>query len=310
MTPFILSTDAKTYNQAAGRLSGMALARYWASIVYGLILFIISMVAVNASLSEAEDLGITAGIMSLLFGIVILTLFILYFSRLYDFRRMIPGDQVNRGTTTLITSLWIMIASLVLVFIFAVIIADNDEMAPLMIMPGIGFLVALILEMIGFSALKEAQNLHPEARTGFGLLLTADIILCGNTVLAIILFAALFPDTPLSTIGIVNGVISLIATIVAMIGWGNVGKQVPDGEAPVQAQQPAAPAPAPAPQPVPQPAPAPAPQPAPTPAPDPTPAPEPAPTPQPAPAKKFCTNCGSPLKEGAKFCGNCGAPTE
>ncbi|MDE5868932.1 MAG: zinc-ribbon domain-containing protein, partial [Muribaculaceae bacterium] len=23
----------------------------------------------------------------------------------------------------------------------------------------------------------------------------------------------------------------------------------------------------------------------------------------------FCTNCGSPLEEGAKFCGQCGTPT-
>lgn len=339
-----LPPDTRLYNQATKGISGISLARYWVSIIYTVIVFILGIIisslskkvvydfygygyGYNPNAGTIETLGIVAIILTVIFALTYLILYIIYCVRLYDFRRLLPAEDIRRGANSLITSMWMYIISFILLFFFAIIIAvaEDEALAALMIIPVLGLLLGIIFEIIGFAQLKGAPSLHPDTQGGFTTLFVADLIYCFNIILAIILTlveadAAISGRSPLetfSTSSLVTGIISLIIIIIAMLGWGKVGKPV--GEAPAdlhtQPVQPAAPAPAPAPKaaPAPEPEPEPAPEPSPAPAPTPEPEAKPAPAPDPAPAPekprpKFCTNCGAPVPPGAKFCGNCGSP--
>lgn len=241
---------------------------------------------------------------------------------------MIPEVDVRRGANSLLTSIWLVVCGFVLTLIFVAVVAaaENPDLLVLMILPALMLLVGFIFEIIGFGQLQGAGTLHRTTRNGFSLLFISDLVYCFNILLAIILAtvtrsSALRGEdvlTGFSTVRIVCGIISLVIMVLAMIGWSMVGKPVssePEGTVPE---------PAPVPQPAPtNPEPAPA-----TPAPVETapedlhlvktvdsepeaaPEPEPEPAPAPKPRPKFCTNCGSPLSEGAKFCGNCGSPVK
>ena len=350
-----LSIDPKSYNQGTRSIAGISLTRYWVSIIFTVIVFIIGFVvdslskeiiysygpygygyAYNPNRDTIEVLGIITGVLSIVFLLTYLILFIIYFVRLYDFRRLIPGDDVRRGAGSLITSLWLIVGSFVLTVIFVAVVAaaENPDLLVLMILPALMLLVGFIFEIIGFGQLQGAGTLHRTTRNGFSLLFISDLVYCFNILLAIILAtvtgsSALRGEdvlTGFSTVRIVCGIISLVIMIIAMIGWYQVRKPIgnePDGivpePAPVPQPAPANPEPAPA-------TPAPVetapedlhlvktvdsePKAVPEPAPEAAPEPEPEPAPAPKPRPKFCTNCGSPLREGAKFCGNCGSPVK
>ena len=347
--------DIRSYNQGTRSIAGVSLARYWTSLIFTAIVFIIGLVvdslskeiiysyghygygyAYNPNRDTIEVLGIITGVLSIVFLLTYLILFIIYFVRLYDFRRLIPGDDVRRGAGSLITSLWLIVGSFVLTVIFVAVVAaaENPDLLVLMILPALMLLVGFIFEIIGFGQLQGAGTLHRTTRNGFSLLFISDLVYCFNILLAIILAtvtgsSALRGEdvlTGFSTVRIVCGIISLVIMIIAMIGWYQVRKPIgnePDGIVPE---------PAPVPQPAPtNPEPAPAtpapvetapedlhlvktvdsePKAVPEPAPEAAPEPEPEPAPAPKPRPKFCTNCGSPLREGAKFCGNCGSPVK
>lgn len=353
--------DIRSYNQGTRGIAGVSLARYWVSIIFTVIVFIIGLVvdslskeviysyghygygyAYNPNRDTIEVLGIITGVLSIVFLLTYLILFIIYFVRLYDFRRLIPGDDVRRGAGSLITSLWLIVGSFVLTVIFVAVVAaaENPDLLVLMILPALMLLVGFIFEIIGFGQLQGAGTLHRTTRNGFSLLFISDLVYCFNILLAIILATVTSSSalrgedvlTGFSTVRIVCGIISLVIMVLAMIGWSMVGKPVssePEGTvpepAPVPQPAPTNPEPAPAtPAPVetapedlhlvktvdsePEAVPEPALEAAPEPAPEAAPEPEPEPAPAPKPRPKFCTNCGSPLTEGAKFCGNCGTP--
>ena len=347
--------DIRSYNQGTRGIAGVSLARYWVSIIFTVIVFIIGLVvdslnkeiifsygpyghgyAYNPNRDTIEVLGIITGVLSIVFLLTYLILFIIYFVRLYDFRRLIPGDDVRRGAGSLITSLWLIVGSFVLTVIFVAVVAaaENPDLLVLMILPALMLLVGFIFEIIGFGQLQSAGTLRKSTRSGFTFLFVADLLFCANFLLAIILILATTSSvireedylTEFSTVINVCGTISFVIMIIAMIGWYQVRKPIgnePDGIVPE---------PAPVPQPAPKnPEPAPAthapvetapedlhlvktvdsePEAVPEPAPEAAPEPEPAPAPAPKPRPKFCTNCGSPLREGAKFCGNCGSPVK
>lgn len=339
--------DIRSYNQGTRGIAGVSLARYWVSIIFTVIVFIIGLVvdslskeiiysyghygygyAYNPNRDTIEVLGIITGVLSIVFLLTYLILFIIYFVRLYDFRRLIPGDDVRRGAGSLITSLWLIVGSFVLTVIFVAVVAaaENPDLLVLMILPSLMLLVGFIFEIIGFGQLQSAGTLHRTTRNGFSLLFISDLVYCFNILLAIILSAVTTSSaihgedtlTAYSTTWIVCGSISLVIMIIAMVGWSKVGTPLRKGEMDGE----------PKPQPVAEPAPAPAPvetapedlhlvktvdsepEAVPEPAPEAAPEPEPAPATAPKPRPKFCTNCGSPLREGAKFCGNCGSPVK
>ena len=333
------SIDHKSYNQGTRGLAGVSLARYWTSLIFTVIVFIIGLVvdslskeiiysyglygygyAYNPNRDTIEVLGIITGILSIIFLLTYLVLFIIYFVKLYDFRKLIPEADVRRGANSLITSMWLMVGSVIFIILVAILAVAEVSLAALIILPLLGLLVGLIFEIIGFGQLQSAKTLHQTTRGGFTILFVSDLIYCFNMLLAIILSAVTASSTihgedtltAYSTTRIVCGSISLVIMIIAMVGWSKVGTPIRKGEMESEPQlQPVAepaPAPAPAPAPKPETKPEPKPQPVAEPAPVPTPAPEPAPAPKPRP--KFCTNCGSPLPEGAKFCGNCGSPVK
>lgn len=339
--------DIRSYNQGTRGIAGISLTRYWVSIIFTVIVFIIGLVvdslskeiiysyghygygyAYNPNRDTIEVLGIITGVLSIVFLLTYLILFIIYFVRLYDFRRLIPGDDVRRGAGSLITSLWLIVGSFVLTVIFVAVVAaaENPDLLVLMILPSLMLLVGFIFEIIGFGQLQSAGTLHRTTRNGFSLLFISDLVYCFNILLAIILSAVTTSSaihgedtlTAYSTTWIVCGSISLVIMIIAMVGWSKVGTPLRKGEMDGE----------PKPQPVAEPAPAPAPvetapedlhlvktvdsepEAVPEPAPEAAPEPEPAPATAPKPRPKFCTNCGSPLREGAKFCGNCGSPVK
>lgn len=341
------SIDHKSYNQGTRGLAGVSLARYWTSLIFTVIVFIIGLVvdslskeiiysyglygygyAYNPNRDTIEVLGIITGILSIIFLLTYLVLFIIYFVKLYDFRKLIPEADVRRGANSLITSMWLMVGSVIFIILVAILAAAEETLAVLIILPLLGLLVGLIFEIIGFGQLQSAKTLHQTTRGGFTILFVSDLIYCFNMLLAIILSAVTASSaihgedtlTAYSTTRIVCGSISLVIMIIAMVGWSKVGTPIRKGEMEGEPKpQPVAePAPAPAPKPEtkpePKPQPVAEPAPVPTPAPEPAPAPKPAPAPEPAPAPKprpkFCTNCGSPLPEGAKFCTNCGSPVK
>lgn len=341
------SIDHKSYNQGTRGLAGISLARYWTSLIFTVIVFIIGLVvdslskeiiysyglygygyAYNPNRDTIEVLGIITGILSIIFLLTYLVLFIIYFVKLYDFRKLIPEADVRRGANSLITSMWLMVGSVIFIILVAILAAAEETLAVLIILPLLGLLVGLIFEIIGFGQLQSAKTLHQTTRGGFTILFVSDLIYCFNMLLAIILSAVTASSaihgedtlTAYSTTRIVCGSISLVIMIIAMVGWSKVGTPIRKGEMEGEPKpQPVAePAPAPAPKPEtkpePKPQPVAEPAPVPTPAPEPAPAPKPAPAPEPAPAPKprpkFCTNCGSPLPEGAKFCTNCGSPVK
>ena len=303
------SIDHKSYNQGTRGLAGVSLARYWTSLIFTVIVFIIGLVvdslskeiiysyglygygyAYNPNRDTIEVLGIITGILSIIFLLTYLVLFIIYFVKLYDFRKLIPEADVRRGANSLITSMWLMVGSVIFIILVAILAAAEETLAVLIILPLLGLLVGLIFEIIGFGQLQSAKTLHQTTRGGFTILFVSDLIYCFNMLLAIILSAVTASSaihgedtlTAYSTTRIVCGSISLVIMIIAMVGWSKVGTPIRKGE--MEGEQ--------GPQPVVEPAPA------------------PAPAPAPKPRPKFCTNCGSPLPEGAKFCGNCGSPVK
>ena len=347
--------DIRSYNQGTRGIAGVSLARYWVSIIFTVIVFIIGLVvdslskeiiysyghygygyAYNPNRDTIEVLGIITGILSIIFLLTYLVLFIIYFVKLYDFRKLIPEADVRRGANSLLTSIWLVVCGFVLTLIFVAVVAvaEEEDLLVLLLLPMIAFLAAFIFEVIGFGQLQSAGTLRKSTRSGFTFLFVADLLLCANFLLAIILATVTSSSalrgedvlTGFSTVRIVCGIISFVIMIIAMIGWYQVRKPIgnePDGIVPE---------PAPVPQPAPtNPEPAPAtpapvetapedlhlvktvdsePEAVPEPAPEAAPEPEPAPAPAPKPRPKFCTNCGSPLREGAKFCGNCGSPVK
>ena len=329
------SIDHKSYNQGTRGLAGVSLARYWTSLIFTVIVFIIGLVvdslskdiiysyglygygyAYNPNRDTIEVLGIITGILSIIFLLTYLVLFIIYFVKLYDFRKLIPEADVRRGANSLITSMWLMVGSVIFIILVAILAAAEETLAVLIILPLLGLLVGLIFEIIGFGQLQSAKTLHQTTRGGFTILFVSDLIYCFNMLLAIILSAVTASSaihgedtlTAYSTTRIVCGSISLVIMIIAMVGWSKVGTPIRKGEMEGEPKPQPVAEPAPAPAPKPETKPEPKPQPVAEPAPVPTPAPEPAPAPKPRP--KFCTNCGSPLPEGAKFCGNCGSPVK
>ena len=347
--------DHKSYNQGTRGLAGISLARYWVSLIFMVIVFIIGLVvdslskeiiysygyygygyAYNPNKDTIEILGIVTAVLSIIYLLTYLVLYIIYCIRLYDFKKLIPADDVRRGANSLITSMWLMVGSVIFVFLVILLIVAEANLAVLIILPLLGLLVGLIFEIIGFGQLQSAKTLHQTTRGGFTILFVSDLIYCFNMLLAIILSAVTASSaihgedtlTAYSTTRIVCGSISLVIMIIAMVGWSKVGTPLRKGEMDGEPKPQPVAEPAPAPAPVPQPAPT-NPEPAPaTPAPvetapedlhlvktvdsEPEAAPEPEPAPAPAskPRPKFCTNCGSPLREGAKFCGNCGSPVK
>ena len=337
MSTSLPGQDIKAYNYAARCLSRASQTRYWVSLIFTTLLFVLGFIIQDLSndviyaygygrrfsshADTVETLTLIASALSAIVGFVLVALFTIYYVRLYDFRRLVVADDVKKGVGTLITSLWVLVISVVLVVVFALIIEEegDDDLMLLMLIPVVGALVAIVLEIIGFVQLKNAYSLPERTRGGFGLIFVADLLFCLNLILTIIMIAVEPNPDGTTVFMIIIGVIGYISMILALIGWNKVGTQLgEDGEPevkpapapkPVPAPKPAPePKPAPAPKPAPKPAPAPAPKPAPKPKPEPAPAP--APEPAPAPQKKFCTNCGNPVSLTAKFCTNCGSPVE
>lgn len=340
-----ISIDHKSYNQGTRGLAGISLARYWVSLIYTVIIYILGFVldslskevvygygyygygyAYNPNQDTIEILGIVLLILSIIFLLTYLVLYIIYCIRLYDFKKLIPADDVSRGANSLITSMWLMVGSVIFIILVAILTVAEVSLAALIILPLLGLLVGLIFEIIGFGQLQSAKTLHQTTRGGFTILFVSDLIYCFDMLLAIILSAVTASSaihgedtlTAYSTTRIVCGSISLVIMIIAMVGWSKVGTPIRKGEMesephlqPVAEPAPApAPAPAPKPETKPEPKPQPVAEPAPAAAPAASAAPAPAAEPAPKPRPKFCTNCGSPLPEGAKFCGNCGSPVK
>lgn len=310
MLDFSSPLDVNRYNNVHRRLSGIGKGRAWVSLVYLVILTVVfiifqSMISdafkianVLSSITGDNDtvyvvdsetgntIGILSGVLavaSVLFCIIMFILLIIKIVRLYAFRSLMKENNESKGASSLIASVWLQIVFSILLFILMIVSANesaDSTIQYLLIIPYVGLMAALVIEISGFASLHKSGSIHPNTRVGYMILLVADFFFLLMIILLCIM--ALVDDGDAKEVlSIISFVVVFLFLIVDLIGWGKVRKPVSDlGESdtvPV-IQEAKVPAAMPSSRPVASPV-----------------------------HRRFCIQCGSPVKENAKFCTNCGA---
>lgn len=244
----------KSYNFVSSRLSAISLAQIWTAI--GVVLFTF-FVAVLITLSgtdiEGAGMGLgMIGLVSFLYSIAAIVLFIIFFVRLYDYHGEMQGRD-RRASGLLITAIWLYIGAVLATIIASSVTAvsavfglltepdDIEDLldsitygAPLVvviyIIAAVLELTAFILTLTGYHMLSKSDTILPEAAAGWGKLFLAVIILLIALVAAVLILviaaSAGIEEVAFIALALIV-IVSIVSLVLTIMGWKAIGAQAP-----------------------------------------------------------------------------------
>jgi len=202
-------TKAEMWSQSTQAIFLGVLLYSIAGAVYPIFSFINSLASAGAKLAKmaggsSVDFSAIAIICYILLAAIIFGYY-LYLKGLSDFEKVNePADAEN--VKKLRTATILVLAGMGVIFIFGFIPFAGFVGG---LIGGILNIVAYILMLLAFSALKSSSTFPSTARSGAGMLFVAMILLLCAALLGLIPFIG----------GILNIIISAIAFVMVIIGW-------------------------------------------------------------------------------------------